>query len=334
MMNFKTTIEKIMTGYHLTSPEAYALMSGIGEGQFNESQNTAIIIALSSRDLALDEVVGLRKALLDLSVPTTLTTYDTIDLCGTGGDSKDTFNISTLASFVVAAAGYKVAKHGNYGVSSVSGSSNVLEKLGYKFSADSSKLEREINEFNICFLHAPLFHPALKNVSGIRKELGIRTIFNTLGPLVNPARTQKQFVGVYNLKLARLYHYLLQLDGKDYVVAHSLDGYDEVSLTADVQYFSTIGEQRLSPNDFGMPTLTQESLHGGSTIDEAYNIFLKVINNEGTTAQMNAVIANAAVGIHCFETEKSLLDCVDIARSTLESGKAGQLLKNLIQNQN
>ena len=333
-MNFKNNIEKIMSGYHLTSPEAYALMSDIGEGNFNDAQNTALIIALSSRDLALDEVVGLRKALLDLSVPTTLTSYTTIDLCGTGGDSKNTFNISTLASFVVAAAGYKVAKHGNYGVSSVSGSSNVLEKLGYQFSADSSKLEREINEHNICFLHAPLFHPALKNVSGIRKQLGIRTIFNTLGPLVNPARTQKQFVGVYNLKLARLYHYLLQLDQKDYVVAHSLDGYDEVSLTADVQYYSTKGEERLSANDFGLPTLTQESLHGGETIDDAFDIFLKVINNEGTEAQKSAVIANAAVGIQCFEKEKSLLECVDIAKNALESGKASQVLKNLIQNQN
>ena len=332
-MNFKTSIEKIMSGYHLTSPEAYALMSDIGEGNFNDAQNTALIIALSSRDLALEEVVGLRKALLDLSVPTNLTSYNTIDLCGTGGDSKNTFNISTLASFVVAAAGYKVAKHGNYGVSSVSGSSNVLEKLGYKFSTDSSKLEREINEHNICFLHAPLFHPALKNVSGVRKQLGIRTIFNTLGPLVNPARTQKQFVGVYNLKLARLYHYLLQLDGKDYVVAHSLDGYDEVSLTADVQYYSTKGEERLSANAFGMPTLTDESLFGGETIDEAFNIFLNVISNKGTEAQKSAVLANAAVGIQCFEKDKSLLECVDIAKNALESGKAIQLLKNLIQNQ-
>ncbi len=322
-----------MSGYHLTSPEAYALMSDIGEGNFNDAQNTALIIALSSRDLALEEVVGLRKALLDLSVPTNLTSYNTIDLCGTGGDSKNTFNISTLASFVVAAAGYKVAKHGNYGVSSVSGSSNVLEKLGYKFSTDSSKLEREINEHNICFLHAPLFHPALKNVSGVRKQLGIRTIFNTLGPLVNPARTQKQFVGVYNLKLARLYHYLLQLDGKDYVVAHSLDGYDEVSLTADVQYYSTKGEERLSANAFGMPTLTEESLFGGETIDEAFDIFINVISNKGTEAQKSAVVANAAVGIQCFEKDKSLLECVDIAKNALDSGKAIQLLKNLIQNQ-
>ncbi|MEO5906374.1 MAG: anthranilate phosphoribosyltransferase, partial [Saprospiraceae bacterium] len=196
-MNFKSTIGHLLDGYKLSQSEAYQLMTGIGEGIFNESQNTALIIALSSRDITLEEIIGFREALLDLSIPAALTSYDAIDLCGTGGDEKNTFNISTLASFIVAAAGYKVAKHGNYGVSSISGSSNVLENIGYRFSSDPIKLESELEELNLCFLHAPLFHPALKNVSGIRKQLGLKTIFNTLGPLVNPARTRKQFVGVY-----------------------------------------------------------------------------------------------------------------------------------------
>ena len=330
-MNFKTTIEQIMQGYHLAASEAFSVMSNIGDGAYNESQKTALIIALSSRDLSLEEITGFRNALLELSVKTNLTSYNAIDLCGTGGDGKNTFNISTLASFVVASAGYKVAKHGNYGVSSVSGSSNVLENLGYHFSADSSKLERELNELNICFLHAPLFHPALKNVSDIRKQLGIKTIFNSLGPLVNPAQTKKQFVGVYNLKLARLYNYLLQQETKDYVVVHALDGYDEISLTSSAQYFSSKGEQLLNPVDFGLPTNTKQQLYGGETLEDALTIFKKVIANEGTAAQTNAVLANAAAGIQCFENNKTLPECVAIAKEALESGKANQLLKKLIE---
>jgi len=330
-MNFKSIIEQIMQGYHLASSEAFSVMKNIGDGVYNDGQNTALIIALSSRDLSLEEITGFRNALLELSVQTNLASYDAIDLCGTGGDEKNTFNISTLAAFVVAAAGYKVAKHGNYGVSSVSGSSNVLEKLGYRFSNDSSKLEMELNELNICFLHAPLFHPALKNVSGIRRQLGIKTIFNSLGPLVNPARTKKQFVGVYNLKLARLYHYLLQQDEKDYVVVHSLDGYDEISLTSPVQYLSSQGEQLLNPSDFGFATLKQEQLFGGNTLDEATNIFKTVIANYGTEAQSNAIIANAAAGIQCFENKKPLRECVSIAKEALTSGKANELLQKIIE---
>lgn len=330
-MNFKSAIEQIMQGYHFNAIEAFTVMSNIGDGAYNESQKTALIIALSSRDLSLEEIAGFRNALLELSVKTSLTSYDAIDLCGTGGDERNTFNISTLASFVVAAAGYKVAKHGNYGVSSVSGSSNVLEKLGYQFSTDSSKLERELNDLNICFLHAPLFHPALKNVSETRKQLGIKTIFNSLGPLVNPARTQKQFVGVYNLKLARLYHYLLQQEAKDYVVVHALDGYDEISLTSPVQYFSSTGEQLLNSSDFGLPSITQQQLYGGETLEDALTIFKKVIANEGTIAQTNAVLANAAAGIQCFEKNKSLPECVAIAKEALVSGKANQLLNKLIE---
>lgn len=330
-MNFKNTIENLLQGAHLSRDEAFELMTEIGENAFNEAQNTALIISISSRDLNVAEMQGFRDALLSLSVPTSLESYDAIDLCGTGGDGKNTFNISTLASFVVAGAGYKVAKHGNYGVSSVSGSSNVLEKLGYRFSPDAAKLERELNAYNLCFLHAPLFHPALKNVGAIRKQLGIKTLFNTLGPLVNPARTKKQSTGVYQLKLARLYHYLLQQENKTYAVVHAVDGYDEISLTSEVQYFSSTGEYFLSPADFGMEKLSQESLFGGNTRDEAASIFVNIMQHKGTNAQHNAVIANAAVGIQCFEEKKSLLECVDIARQSLESGAAYKVLKNLIE---
>ena len=328
-MNFKSTISLLIEGYYFSENEAYELMKSIGAGSFSDEQNTALIIALSSRDVSLDEVTGFRKALLELSVSTTLESYDAIDLCGTGGDEKNTFNISTLASFVVAAAGYTVIKHGNYGVSSISGSSNVLEKLGYRFSNDSAYLERQLNDCNICFLHAPMFHPALKGVANVRKQLGIKTIFNTLGPLVNPAKTKKQFVGVFNLKLARLYHFILQQEAKDYVVVHSVDGYDEISLTGQVQYFSSAGEQVFSPEDIGMKTLKPESLFGGNTLEEATEIFIKIIQGNGTPAQNAAVIVNAGAAIHCFEKDKTLEACVAIAKESLENERASHLLKKL-----
>ena len=332
-MNFINALGMLMETPALSENEAYIIMNSIGIGAFNEIQNAALIIALGGKEVSLEEITGFRKALLELSVPTNLESYDTIDLCGTGGDGKNTFNISTLASFVVAAAGYKVAKHGNYGVSSISGSSNVLEKLGYRFSNDVSKLERELNAYNICFLHAPLFHPALKNVANVRRHLGIKTIFNTLGPLVNPAKTKKQFVGVFNLKLARLYHYLLQQEGKDYVVVHSLDGYDEISLTGQVQYFSSKEERLFTPEDIGFPVLSQESLFGGETVEEAAKIFLDIIEGKGTETQNNTVIANAGAGIQCFEKEKTIQECIGIAREALTSGKSNLILKNLIKQQ-
>lgn len=332
-MIFKSIIEKLMEGHKLSTMEAYTLMTQIGEGAFNDSQNTALIISLSSRDISLEELTGFRAALLDLSLPVNLREFDTIDLCGTGGDGKNTFNISTLAAFVVAAAGYKVAKHGNYGVSSLSGSSNVLEQLGYAFSNEQSKLSRELEQFGICFLHAPLFHPALKNVALARRQLGIKTLFNTLGPLVNPAQTPKQLVGVYNLKLARLYHYLLQQDGKVYTVLHSLDGYDEISLTDKVQCFSTLGEQVLDARSFGLLGVKPIDIIGGDTLNDSRDLFLKVIANKGKSEQNQVVMANAAMAIQCFEPQKSLLDCVSIAEDALTSGKANQLLKQLIQHQ-
>ncbi|TAE11505.1 MAG: anthranilate phosphoribosyltransferase [Bacteroidetes bacterium] len=329
-MNFKDTITYLMEGNRLSTASAYDLMQRIGTGVFTDSQNAALIISLSSRDITLDELMGFRQALLELSLPTRLEQYDTIDLCGTGGDGKNTFNISTLSAFVVAGAGYGVAKHGNYGVSSVSGSSNVLEKVGYKFSNDASKLQRELETVGVCFLHAPLFHPALKNVASVRKELGVKTVFNTLGPLVNPAKNQKQFVGVFNLKLARLYHYLLQQDGKQYAVVHSVDGYDEISLTCPVQYYASVGENLFTPHDLGFETLTQESLFGGDTVEEATHIFVEILQGKGTQAQNNALVVNAGCAIHCFEQHLPILDSIAKAQESLQSGKAYQTFQKLV----
>jgi anthranilate phosphoribosyltransferase len=330
-MEFKTIINMLMEGHLLDETDAYQLMNSIGTGVFNEGQKTALIIALSSRDIALPEIIGFRKALLELSIKTTFEFCDAIDLCGTGGDNKQTFNISTLAAIIVASCGYKVVKHGNYAVSSVSGSSNLLQELGYKFTNDTHILEKQLTECNICFLHAPLFHPALKNVAQIRSQLGIKTIFNTLGPLVNPVKPKKQIVGVNSIKLARLYHYILQADDKDYIVVHSLDGFDEISLTDNAIWYSSVdGEQILSPSQLGFPVYTESQLYGGTHIQDAIQIFINIIEGKGTPAQNDVVIVNAAAAILCFEKNKTLSECVDIARDALFKRKTKLLLNKLI----
>jgi anthranilate phosphoribosyltransferase len=329
-MEFKSTIDLLMSGLRLSREQAYELMHGIGAGSYNESQMAALVISVSSRDLGLEEVQGFREALYELALPCGLEDYDSIDLCGTGGDGKNTFNISTLSSFIVAGAGYKVAKHGNYGVSSLSGSSNVMEQLGYAFSTDVDRLQRQIETCNITFLHAPLFHPALKHVGPVRRSLGIKTLFNVLGPLVNPARTKKQSVGVYNLKLARLYNYILQEEGKHYRVIHALDGYDEVSLTGDTMTYGSLGEELLHPEDFGQGALDAEQLHGGTTLEASAELFKTIISRRGTDAQSAVVLANSALAIQCFEQEKSIEDCQAIAAESLDSGRAEAALKQLI----
>jgi anthranilate phosphoribosyltransferase len=230
----------------------------------------------------------------------------------------------------VAGAGIPVAKHGNYGVSSISGSSNVMEYFGYKFSNSNDKLRNEMEKAGLTFLHAPLFHPALKAVGPVRKQLGIKTIFNILGPLVNPARPKYQVSGVYNLEVARLYNYLLQKNHEGYMVVHSLDGYDEVSLTSEVKIFSNLGEDILSPADFGFETITQQSLYGGESVEDAANIFIDVLKGKGSAAQNNAVIANSALAIACYKGVLELKDAVSIAKDSLESGSALKCFKTLI----
>jgi len=281
------------------------------------------------RSITIEELSGFREALLELCIPVDFSAYNTIDLCGTGGDGKDTFNISTLASFIVAGAGIKVAKHGNYGVSSISGSSNVMEKMGVKFTNDIDFLSKSIEETNIAVLHAPLFHPAMKNVGPIRKELGVKTFFNMLGPMVNPSFPKNQMVGVFSLELARMYAYLYQNTTTNYSILHGLSGFDEVSLTDDVKIISNHSEQILKPKDFSFPPIKLESIKGGTTIDDAAKIFHDVISGKGSVEQNNVVCANAAVAIQTIE-KSNYENALAKAQESLISGKAFEKLNQLI----
>jgi anthranilate phosphoribosyltransferase len=253
-----------------------------------------------------------------------------MDIVGTGGDGKNTFNISTLACFIVAGAGKKVAKHGNYGATSVSGASNVMETLGYKFSAQSDKLKREVEEAGFTFLHAPLFHPALKAVATIRKNIGFRTFFNMLGPMVNPAKPEYQLVGVYNLEMARIYNYLLQQEGKPFTIIHGLDGYDEISLTNDTKVITNAGEKVLAAEQIGKRVVSPVDIYGGTTVDEAARIFQKILKGEGTWAQNAVVLANAAMALNCMGDYQRYDDAYDAACESLESGKAYAAFQKLI----
>jgi len=305
-----------------TKKQAKEILTNIARGMYNNSQMAAFMTAYCMRTITVDELEGFRDAMLDLCLYTGLEGYDLIDLCGTGGDGKDTFNISTLASFVTAGAGYKVAKHGNYGVSSGCGSSNVMEYLGYQFTNDPGKLQKSIEDANICFLHAPLFHPAMKTMAPIRKELGVKTFFNMLGPLVNPAKPEYQSVGVFSLELARIYAYLYQKSNKKYTILHALDGYDEISLTGNFKTFSNAGEQIYSLTKLGFPRIKPEEIGGGSTVAESAKIFTEVLNGRGTTAQNNVVLCNAALAIKTIHPDKSFADCFYEAEDALISKRA------------
>jgi len=274
------------------------------------------------RSITIAELEGFRDALLELCVPVNLHEFDTIDIVGTGGDGKNTFNISTLSCFIVAGTGQKVAKHGNYGATSISGASNVMELLGYQLKNNADKLKREIEESNFCFLHAPLFHPALKAVGPIRKNLGVRTFFNMLGPMVNPAAPAFQLVGVYNLEMARIYNYLLQQTGRAFTIIHGLDGYDEISLTNDTKVITNQGEKVMTPEQLGKRTVTALDIHGGNTPEEAARIFLKILKGEGTWAQNAVVLANAAMALSCTGKYPDYESCYNAAVQSLETGKA------------
>lgn len=278
------------------------------------------------RPITVDELSGFREAMLELCLKTKFDEEDTIDIVGTGGDGKDTFNISTLSCFVVAGAGVKVTKHGNYGVSSVSGSSNVLEAIGYKFTNDASVLNKQLNAAGLCFMHAPLFHPAMKNVAPVRKELGVRTFFNLLGPLVNPCRPKYMLLGTYDLEIMRIYNYLLQETSHRYVILHSLDGYDEISLTGDYKIVSGEKEQIVKPEI----TCKAEDLSGGKTVEESAGIFMHVLKGKGTKPQTEVVIANAAVAINCVKENLSLAECTVMARESIGSGSAFKSYEKLI----
>jgi anthranilate phosphoribosyltransferase len=314
----------------LSREKAKEVLVNIGKGVYNEHEITAFMTVYLMRSITIDELQGFRDALLELCVPVDLNWHDTIDIVGTGGDGKNTFNISTLSCFIVAGTGQRVAKHGNYGASSISGASNVMEQVGYKFKNDNEKLKREIEEANICFLHAPLFHPALKAVAPIRKNLAMRTFFNMLGPMVNPAHPKFQLVGVFSLEMARIYNYLLQQTEKSFTIIHGLDGYDEISLTNDTKVISNTGERVMTPEQLGKRMVEAHDISGGNSVEDAAKIFMKILKGEGTWAQNAVVLANAAMALHCTGNYKTYDEAFQAAIESLESGRANQCLEKLI----
>jgi anthranilate phosphoribosyltransferase len=317
----------------LTREQAKEVLVNISRGQYNEPEITAFVTVFLMRSITIGELQGFRDALLELAVNVDLNGFETIDIVGTGGDGKNTFNISTLSCFIAAGAGQKVAKHGNYGATSISGASNVMEQLGYRFSNDNTKLKREVEEANICFLHAPLFHPALKAVGSIRKNLGIRTFFNMLGPMVNPAAPRFQLVGVYNLEMARIYTYLLQSTNASFAIIHSLDGYDELSLTGDARVITNRGEEVMTPEQLGKRMVSPADIYGGSSPEEAAKIFMQILQGKGTWAQNAVVLANAAMALYCTGAYADYNTAFEASVESLESGRALTALEKLMSMQ-
>ncbi|WP_242132788.1 anthranilate phosphoribosyltransferase [Aestuariivivens marinum] len=326
----KKLLNRLINHENISTEEAKQVLVNISNGMYNQNQIASFLTVFMMRSITLEELQGFRDALLELCIAIDLNDFNAIDLCGTGGDGKDTFNISTLASFVTAGAGVHVAKHGNYGVSSACGSSNVMEYLGIKFSNDEDFLKRSIDQAGICVLHAPLFHPAMKNVAPIRRELGVKTFFNMLGPMVNPSFPKNQMVGVFDLELQRLYGYLYQQTNKNYSIVHALDGYDEISLTGKAKVISNQAETMFSANDLGISEIKQEEIFGGSTVEDAAKIFMNVIKGNGTEAQNNVVCANAGLAI-ATSKQISHREGFELAKASLFSGKAKASLDKLIE---
>ena len=325
----KHILNRLINQENISSEEAKNVLVNISKGNYNQSQIASFLTVYMMRSVTIEELQGFRDALLELCLHVDLDEYNGIDLCGTGGDGKDTFNISTLASFVTAGAGAKVTKHGNYGVSSACGSSNVMEYLGIKFTDDIGFLKRSLEEANICVLHAPLFHPAMKNVAPIRRDLAVKTFFNMLGPMVNPAFPKNQMVGVFNLELLRMYSYLYQNTDKNYTILHALDGYDEISLTGPAKVIRNNSETMVTPALFGVETLKQSDIYGGDSVASAAKIFVKILNGEGSTAQNDVVCANAAMAIATV-TQNSIEDSFALAKEALINGKAKEKFETLV----
>jgi len=326
----KEVLTELIEHKALSKEKAREVLIDLASGKFNASQTSAFMTVYMMRGITVDELAGFRDAMLELCIAVKFD-EPVMDVCGTGGDAKNTFNISTLSSFVVAAAGQPVAKHGNYGVSSLSGSSNILEYFGYKFTNDKEELKRCIERANICFMHAPLFHPAMKNVAPIRKELGVKTFFNMLGPMVNPAFPKRQLVGVFSLELARQYGYLYQQTEKEFLILHSLGGYDEISLTSPFKYFYNGGEEMCSAPSLGLPQLSPSDLAGGSTMDESAKIFIEVLKGNGSAQQNAVVVANAGMALYCANQKEGLGNALGKAKDALQSGKAYTAFKRLIE---
>ncbi|WP_426431044.1 anthranilate phosphoribosyltransferase [Winogradskyella sp. HB-48] len=326
----KEILNRLINQESISADEAKRVLVNISNGVYNQSQIASFLTVYMMRSITTEELRGFRDALLELCIPVDLEGYNTIDLCGTGGDGKNTFNISTLSSFITAGAGVHVTKHGNYGVSSASGSSNVMEYLGIKFSNDIDFLKRSLDEAGICVLHAPLFHPAMKNVAPIRKELGVKTFFNMLGPMVNPAFPKNQMVGVFNLELLRLYGYLYQETNKNYAIVHALDGYDEISLTGKTKTITNTSEILFDAQDIGLDQIDSSDIYGGTSVKEAAKIFTKIINGKGSKAQNNVVCANAGLAIATVK-QISHKEGIAMAEESLKSGLAKSSLEKLIE---
>ena len=318
----KDILYRLFEHQYLGRDEAHRILHNIATGCYDDAQIASLITVFLMRNISVDELMGFREALLDMRVPVDLAEYKPIDIVGTGGDGKNTFNISTAACFVVAGAGYKVVKHGNYGATSVSGASNVMQQHGVKFTTDVGQLRRSIEECNLAYLHAPLFNPALKAVANVRKHLGVRSFFNMQGPLVNPGMPTYQLLGVYNLPLLRLYNYTYQESGTRFAVVHSLDGYDEISLTGEFKVATADKEKLYTPEMLGFQRIAEADLDGGETPEAAARIFDSVLDGTTTRAQRDCVIANAGFAIHVIRPELPVADCIAEARESLEAGKA------------
>jgi len=327
----KDVLNSLFEYKSLNKETAKEILKNLAQGEYNHSQVASFLTVYLMRSITVDELEGFREAMLELCIPVDLSAYDPIDLCGTGGDGKDTFNISTLSSFLVAAAGQPVAKHGNNSVSSVCGSSNVLSYFGVNYTNDTSQLEKSIESSGICYLHAPLFHPAMKNVAPIRQELGIKTFFNMLGPMVNPAFVKKQLVGVFSLELARLYAYLYQRTDSQFAIIHALDGYDEISLTDGFKMITRNNEYIFYPYDLNLNTIDPKELYGGQNIEDAAKIFLNILEGNGTKAQNEVVVANAGMSLFGTGFLPTVEEAIDKAGEALRSGKALQTFKKFVE---
>ena len=326
----KSILNELYQHKRLSKSKAAEILMDIASGQYNDAHLVSFMTVFMMRPITIDELAGFRKALKKLAIKVDLSEFNTIDIVGTGGDGKDTFNISTLASFIVAGTGQKVAKHGNYSVSSNSGSSDVLERFGYHFTNDENSLKKHLDEANICFLHAPKFHPSMRAVGPTRKALALKTFFNMLGPLVNPSSPQNFMLGTFNLEVARLYNYILQEEDSNYGIVHTLDGYDEISLTDAFKWFTRKGEQLITPEDIRQKKVLQSAIYGGTSVAEATKIFREILNGNGTSAQNNVVLTNAAFALKVINPNRSFEDTFEEAKNSLLGGKAKECLKKLV----
>ncbi|MGJ8761691.1 MAG: anthranilate phosphoribosyltransferase [Polaribacter sp.] len=326
----KAILNKLYNHERLSKSEATQILKDIAAEKYNDAHLASFMTVFMMRPITADELSGFRNALKELSIKVDLSEYNTIDIVGTGGDGKDTFNISTLTSFIVAGTGQKVAKHGNYSVSSQSGSSDMLESFGYNFTNDESVLIEHLEKANICFLHAPKFHPAMKAVSPTRKALALKTFFNMLGPLVNPSSPKNHMLGTFNLEIARLYNYILQEEDINYGIIHALDGYDEISLTSGFKFFTKNGEQIINPEDLGQKRIQQSEIFGGNSVADAAKIFKSILEGKGTEAQNNVVLTNAAFALTIVDDTKSFETAFAEAKDSLFGLKAKQTLEKLV----